>query len=66
MNKIKNRVKELRKSKGITQDEMAKILGYKNKSGYSQLENGVVKMTIDKAKIIASTLGISPEEISFK
>jgi transcriptional regulator with XRE-family HTH domain len=45
---------------------MAKILGYKNKSGYSQLENGIVKMTIDRAKLIASTLGVSPEDIFFK
>lgn len=45
---------------------MAKLLGYKNKSGYCQLENGIVKMTIEKAEIIAKALGVKPEDIFFR
>ncbi|MEG2657554.1 MAG: helix-turn-helix transcriptional regulator [Clostridium sp.] len=46
-------LKVLRIKKGCTQDEVAKILGYKSKSGYSMLENGKVELTIHKAKILA-------------
>lgn len=50
MNKI---LKDLRINNGKTQDELAKVLGYKSKSGYSMLENGKVDLTIKKAKILA-------------
>ena len=50
MNKL---LKELRIKNNKTQQEVAKILGYKSKSGYSMLENGKVELTIQKAKILA-------------
>ena len=37
------KLKKLREDKGITQDEMAELLGYRHKSGYSKLENGESK-----------------------
>lgn len=46
-------LKNLRLKNNKTQDEVAKILGYKGKSGYSMLENGKVELTIEKAKILA-------------
>lgn len=55
-----NKLKRIRKTKGFTQKQMAKYLGYKNKSGYCLLENGSVKMTIDKAKKISKILGVEP------
>lgn len=55
----------LRRERKITQSQMAEALGYKNKSGYCQLENGIVKMTIDKAEKIANYLGICAAEIFF-
>lgn len=51
MNKL---LKELRIKNNKTQQEVAKILGYKSKSGYSMLENGKVELTIQKAKILAN------------
>lgn len=48
---------------GYTQDDMAKMLGYKSKSGYCMLENGKVKLTVETAKKISSILGISSEKI---
>lgn len=48
-----NILKELRKSKGYTQEKLAKILGYSSKSGYSMLESGKVKLTISKAKALS-------------
>lgn len=44
---------------------MAKKLGYKSKSGYSMLENGITKMTLEKAKLIAKILEVEPS-IFFK
>ena len=46
-------LKKLRLENGKTQNEVAKILGYKSKSGYSMLENGKVDLTIKKAKILS-------------
>lgn len=46
-------LKTLRLKNNKTQDEVAKALGYKGKSGYSMLENGKVELTISKAKILA-------------
>lgn len=50
---MSNLLKELRIKNSKTQDELAKALGYKSKSGYSMLENGKVELTIQKAKILA-------------
>lgn len=46
-------LKKLRLENGKTQKEVAKVLGYKGKSGYSMLENGKVELTIQKAKLLA-------------
>lgn len=48
-----NVLKKLRIENGYTQDELAEVLGYSGKSGYSMLENGKVELTIRKAKILA-------------
>lgn len=50
MNEI---LKTLRLKNNKTQKELAKVLGYKGKSGYSMLENGKVELTIQKAKLLA-------------
>lgn len=60
-----DKLKELRQSKGITQEEMASKLGYKGKSGYCQLENGTVRMPLTQAKKIAEILNINMEELFF-
>ncbi|WP_294405783.1 helix-turn-helix transcriptional regulator [uncultured Clostridium sp.] len=46
-------LKQLRLENKKTQEEVAKILGYRSKSGYSMLENGKVELTISKAKKLA-------------
>ena len=60
MVRISTNLKELRLSKGFTQEDMAKLLGYRGKSGYSQLESGIVKMTIEKALAISKILNVDP------
>lgn len=44
---------------------MATRLGYHSKIGYCQLENGIVKMTLDKALKISKILETDVDEIFF-
>lgn len=60
-----NKLKEIRESNNVTQDYMAELLGYKHKSGYSKLENGERKISINQAKIISDFFKRSIEEIFF-
>lgn len=53
-----NILKNLRVENSYTQEYIAEYLGYKGKSGYSMLENGKVKLTIDKAKLLAKLYNV--------
>lgn len=53
-------LKRLRLEKGYTQQDMAEKLGYSGKSGYCLLENGAVKMTLEKARQISEILEVDP------
>lgn len=55
-------LKEIRVKKGVTQEEMAKCLGYKSKSAYCNLELGVTKVNTDVANEIAARLGMTQKE----
>lgn len=57
MNEI---LKKIRIEKGHTQEDMAKKLGYKDKSGYNHLENGNVKLSVERAIKIAQILEVDP------
>lgn len=54
-------LKKLRIQNGKTQQEVAKVLGYSSKSGYSMLENGNIELTISKAKILAKFYKVDPQ-----
>ncbi len=56
------KLKDTRIAAGITQETMAGVLGYKDKSSYCLLENGAIKCTVDQAKIIKETLRLTPAE----
>lgn len=58
-------LKEIRKKLGITQAEMADVLGYKSKAGYSELERGNVKVTLEQAKKISEVFNLSINDIFF-
>lgn len=57
------KLKELRQERGPDPTHMAEKLGYKGKSGYCQLEKGIVKMTLATAKEIADIFGLEIKEI---
>ncbi len=52
------RLKELRKQKGNTQAEVAKILGT-NQSQYGKYENERTQLSLDNAKILSDYFGVS-------
>ena len=53
-------LKTIREDKGYTQEYMAKQLGYSGKSGYCLLENGAVKLSVERAIKIAKILEVDP------
>jgi putative transcriptional regulator len=60
--KPKNRIKEIRKKKGLRQSELAKEVGI-FQSEISEIETGVRKPNVYLAKKIARALGVSIGEI---
>lgn len=48
-----NQLKDLRKERGETQIELAKLLGLKTASAYNKKENGKVPISLEEAKILA-------------
>ena len=60
-----SKLAQIRKSRGITQQQMAEHLGYSDKSGYCQLENGKISLTVDKAIRISEILDVDVKEIFF-
>lgn len=58
MSDIGNRVKELRLSLGLTQEEFGEKIGLK-KSGISNIENGTRNLSIRNIKLISKTFNVS-------
>lgn len=60
---IGRNIKELRKLRGISQEEFAKRIGYTNKAAVSRMENGEWTPSPKKLEVIAEVLQATPEEI---
>lgn len=54
------RIKEIRKSKKITQLELANAVGYSDRSMITKIEKGMVDLPESKIILIAEALGITP------
>lgn len=57
--KIRERIKNRRIELNITQDELARRLGYSDKSSISRMENSS-KLTLNKVQLLADALNVSP------
>lgn len=57
--RINERLKELRNNLGISQDEMAKRLNFKNRSTIANIETGKRELTERNIKIICETFKIN-------
>ncbi|MGB9813488.1 MAG: helix-turn-helix transcriptional regulator [Thermovenabulum sp.] len=63
--RINERLKKIRKSKGITQTYIARKMG-KTCGWYSNIERGNRKLSAEDAKKIADILGVDIKEIFFE
>ncbi|MEO1780970.1 helix-turn-helix domain-containing protein [Enterococcus diestrammenae] len=57
------KIKETRVEKGITQDEMARILGWKTRTPYAKRENGFVDIGADELQKIGEALGYGKDQL---
>ena len=55
---MSNRLKKLRKEKGLTQADLAKVLNT-NQSQYGKYENGKTNLSIENAKNVAEYFGVT-------
>ncbi|WP_244833400.1 helix-turn-helix transcriptional regulator [Clostridium sp. BJN0001] len=60
-----SKLKDIREKRGITQADMAELLGYNHKSGYNKLENGERKISLEQAKTISDFFNLTIEDIFF-
>ena len=58
MDKIGERIKETRTKRGLSQEELAKRTGFKDKSSISKIEKGTRRPQIEDLKKIAEVLGV--------
>jgi len=61
--KILLKIKQKREQLGYTQEQVAKMLGYKGKSSYNNIEQGKVKINIDLMEELFRILKFSQVEI---
>lgn len=61
-NKIVQKIKDLRKTKKLTQEDMAKILGYTSAKGYHDIESGRIKLKIEHLQKISNEFHIPIEK----
>ena len=62
LEKFGNRISELRKQKGISQEKFALKIGM-DRAYYSSVENGKHSVSLEKISIIANGLEITLEEL---
>lgn len=55
-----DKIKALRKQKQLSQDELARLTGYTDRSSIAKIEAGQVELTESKILSFAQALGVSP------
>lgn len=55
---MSNRLKKLRREKGLTQADLAKVLNT-NQSQYGKYENGKTNLSLENAQILSEYFGVS-------
>ena len=56
-------LKRLRVSRGLSQDELAKLVGYTNRSSINKIEIGRSGIPANKVNELARVLGVSPLDL---
>ena len=55
-----DKIKALRKQRNLSQDELARLTGYTDRSSIAKIEAGQVDLTESKILLFAQALGVSP------
>lgn len=58
-------LKQLREKAGLTQDNVAKRLGYKTSLGYHYIETGRCRLKADQAFVLADLFKVSVDDLFF-
>ena len=61
MTNLYNKIKELRKKAGMSQEDLAKKTGYTDRSSIAKVESGLVDITQSKIMLFAKALGVTPQ-----
>lgn len=61
--KLYENIKNLRIQKGYSQQKLAQLVGYKDRSIISRIESGLVDLNQKKIDKFAKVLGVSPLEL---
>lgn len=63
MQKLYENIRQLRIEKGISQDELARLTGYKDRSSITKIESGKVDLPQSKILLFAQALGVTPSKL---
>ena len=63
MSELYSNIKMYRKEKNMTQDELARRMGYTDRSSIAKIENGTVDLPISKIVQLAEVFGVDPGEL---
>lgn len=60
MEKINEKIRRLRKEKNLSQDKLASLVGYSDRSVISRIEKGEIELSQSKLIAFAEVLGVTP------
>ena len=60
LSKLGNEIRRLRIERGLSQDDLAQICGYKSRSSITKIERGGYDLPLPKLKTLAEALGVPP------
>ena len=63
MLKLYQNIKKLREEKGLSQDALAKLTGYTDRSSITKIEKGLVDLQQSKIELFANALGTTSREL---
>ncbi len=63
MLKLYENIKRLRLEKSMTQDELARLAGYTDRSSIAKIERGLVDLSQSKIKQFADIFGVTPSNL---
>lgn len=63
MLELYSNIKRIREERGMSQDELARLVGFKSRSSINKIELGINDITQSKLVAIANALHVSPSEL---